>query len=225
LKREKILNKKATEVLPGIEKGEFDWIKEYGKVALGGVSSKFEQYSEQLGRFYEVTVYRDKPGYFVTLFRDITEQKLMEVNNKKLLEGLPYPAWLITKDRKILAQNRAGKELGEAKVGDTCWLNFHGTTTLTPQQKEYDEDSKVSLQGLYELVASAMEHGNSFDPNKEVSLRLVISSDYVLAIIEDEGNGFNWREAKNNLDIDHDGERGRGIMMSMMLCDSLLKNS
>ena len=75
LSREQVIGRKCTGVLPGIEAYGFDWIGTFGKVALTGEPARFKSYSEPLARWYEVTAYSDSPGYFVTLFRDITAQK------------------------------------------------------------------------------------------------------------------------------------------------------
>ena len=75
LEREKIIGKKVTKILMGIEKEPADWIGVYGKVALTGKKIKFEQYSNSLKRWYSVTAYSPKRNYFATLINDITEQK------------------------------------------------------------------------------------------------------------------------------------------------------
>jgi PAS domain S-box-containing protein len=78
LKRENIIGKKATGVLPGIEKSKFDWIGTYGKVALSGEPVCFESFSESLGHWYDVSASSDKPGYFAVTFHNITRQKQLE---------------------------------------------------------------------------------------------------------------------------------------------------
>ena len=78
LSREKVIGNKVTEILPGILTSRFNWIATYGRVALTGESDKFEQYSEPLNRWYEVEVTSDKPGFFVTVFRDISDKKKVE---------------------------------------------------------------------------------------------------------------------------------------------------
>ena len=78
LKRESILGKRVTEVLPGIEHSEFDWIGFYGQVALNGTKETFMQYSEALGKWYSVCVYSHEKSYFITVFNDITEIKQKE---------------------------------------------------------------------------------------------------------------------------------------------------
>ena len=75
LRREDLLHRRVREVLPGIEKSTFNWIDFYGKVALGGKSETFEQFSEVLKRWYQVQVFSSEKGYFTTLFIDITSEK------------------------------------------------------------------------------------------------------------------------------------------------------
>ncbi len=75
LKSVAILNKKATEVLPGIEKDPADWIGVYGEVALSGKEIYFEKYFEKFDRWLAVTAYRPIQNYFATVVEDITEKK------------------------------------------------------------------------------------------------------------------------------------------------------
>lgn len=75
LARGAILGKKASEVMPGIMRDEFDWIGMYGRVALTGATARVERYSEYLGRWYALSAYSPRRGYFAILFDDITERK------------------------------------------------------------------------------------------------------------------------------------------------------
>ncbi|MCL5942132.1 MAG: PAS domain S-box protein [Actinobacteria bacterium] len=75
LRREDVIGRTAKEVLPGLESS---WIERYGKVALTGLSDRFESYSAALGRFYEVTAYCPERGRFVTVFSDVTPRKEAE---------------------------------------------------------------------------------------------------------------------------------------------------
>jgi len=74
LKQSKILNKKVSVVIPGIENDDFDWISFYGKIALGGKPKDFEQYSELLDKHYKVHAYSTKKLFFITIFTDITPE-------------------------------------------------------------------------------------------------------------------------------------------------------
>ncbi len=73
-----ILNRRVTEILPGIEKETFDWIGFYGEIALTGVKKEFEQFSAVLNRWYKVQAYSPEKYFFVTVFIDITEIKNTE---------------------------------------------------------------------------------------------------------------------------------------------------
>jgi len=76
LKRADVLGRRITEVLPGVEKAPF--IDIYGRVVLSGEPVRFEQYSEQLERYYAISAYRVGEGCFATIFDDITERKRAE---------------------------------------------------------------------------------------------------------------------------------------------------
>ena len=78
LKREKIVGKKVTEALKGIENDPADWIGRYGKVALSGEPAQFENYAEALGKWYYVSAYCPEKGYFAAIFEDITDRKKAE---------------------------------------------------------------------------------------------------------------------------------------------------
>ncbi len=75
LSKKSVIGKKFTELFPGIENDEFDWIGNYGRVALEGITLNFEQYSKLLDRWYRVLAFSPERMYFVTFFVDITREK------------------------------------------------------------------------------------------------------------------------------------------------------
>ena len=75
LEREKVIGKTVREVLPGIEP---NWIERYGRVALTGIPDSFTEHTESLGKFFEVSVYRNAPRQFTTSFNDVTDRKRAE---------------------------------------------------------------------------------------------------------------------------------------------------
>lgn len=110
LKRDNLMHKRVTEVLPGIERSAFDWIGYYGDVALTGKIVSFEQYSEPLQRWYTVSAYSPRREYFVTLFQDITERKRAEehlARISKAVESTSDAISLIGIDGKALYHNPA----------------------------------------------------------------------------------------------------------------------
>ncbi|MFH1155244.1 MAG: transporter substrate-binding domain-containing protein [Pseudomonadota bacterium] len=78
LKRENILGRTVTEILPGTENDPADWIGRYGRVALTGEETRFEHYSQALGKWFSILAFSPRKGQFATLFTDITGRKLSE---------------------------------------------------------------------------------------------------------------------------------------------------
>ena len=88
LKREDSIGNKVTEVLPGIEKDPANWIGRYGEVAQTGKGIRFDNYAEPLGKWFSVTAFSPKKGYFIVVFDDITERKKAEEELKARTEEL-----------------------------------------------------------------------------------------------------------------------------------------
>ena len=88
LKKEEVINKKATEVLDNITESSFDWIKFYGELSLNEDSDSFIEYSKPLNRWYKLQVYSQKKGYFTTLFNDVTKKKEKENKLQNMSEQL-----------------------------------------------------------------------------------------------------------------------------------------
>jgi PAS domain S-box-containing protein/putative nucleotidyltransferase with HDIG domain len=73
-KREDLIDKRVTEALPGTEKDPADWIGIYGEVALTGKETRFEQFSQVLGKWFSVMAFSPRQNQFATVFEDITER-------------------------------------------------------------------------------------------------------------------------------------------------------
>ncbi|QGG48388.1 PAS domain-containing hybrid sensor histidine kinase/response regulator [Heliorestis convoluta] len=82
LKVEHVIGRRATEVLPQLRDGEFDWISYFGNISLSGEKGQIEQYSRPLKKWYRVNVYVPEKGYFITHFIDITQEmtRLVELD-------------------------------------------------------------------------------------------------------------------------------------------------
>lgn len=122
-KREKIINRKVTEVLPGIEKDSADWISKYGEVALTGKSIKFEQFAELLNRWYQISAYSTTKGYFNVVVDDVSERKLFEESLKKssdyykhLIDSLDELVFIVSKSGKFVYVNK--------KTVDICGCSY-----------------------------------------------------------------------------------------------------
>jgi len=86
LKREDVLNKKVTEILPSEDVAEI--IKIYGKVALTGESANFEYSIPSLNKYYEIVAFSPERTQFIAFFTDISERKKTEEDLKKSEKSL-----------------------------------------------------------------------------------------------------------------------------------------
>ena len=88
LKKEAVVGKRVTEVVPGIEKANPELFEIYGRVALTGKEKKFEIYSNPLELWLSIGVYSPEKGYFVALFDNITDRKKAEIERDIMFEFL-----------------------------------------------------------------------------------------------------------------------------------------
>ncbi len=115
LKAENITGRKASEILPGLEKY---WIESFGKVALTGKSIKFKNYLTNLNRYFRVTSFSPGKGFFAVMIENITSKVQAEnelYQTKNYLENLinysntPIIVW--NTENQIQLFNRAFEHL------------------------------------------------------------------------------------------------------------------
>ena len=161
LKRQEVIGKKVTEILPGIEKAEFDWIGTYGKVALSGEQIRFESFFETLGRWYDVSAYSDKAGYFAVAFRDIskgkeTEQALLREKREKelIINNLAEQVTFLDLGMNIIWTN--SKAIADRHsssnnyLGEKCYKAYHKLSEPCPGCPIIDVfKSGVARRGVY----------------------------------------------------------------------------
>ncbi len=163
---EQIKNKTVKEVFPGTEKY---WIEKYGQVALEQKSLKFTNYSQDLGKYFSVSVYSPKVNQFATIFTDITneiqakekiefERKLLKITLHSLGDGVIST----DNDGKIdlmnaVAENLTGWTNEEAK-GETFETVFNiineftRVTCESPVKKVFETGEVVELENHTLLI-------------------------------------------------------------------------
>jgi PAS domain S-box-containing protein len=162
LTAQQLVDHTVLDIMPDTEQY---WIDIYGKVALTGQPTHFQNYSRVLNRWFEVTAYCPAIGQFTTVFHDITTQKKADDvkaqnarANQRLLDGLPYPAMLVRKDHAIITANRAAIAAG-AKAGSFCWQGFLSQTTETGTAKHQAGHHGTAQDGpcAYCMAEEALE--------------------------------------------------------------------
>ncbi len=110
-----IIGKTVLEVMPGTERY---WIEEYGHVALTGKPLHYENYSRELGKYYEVSAYQPQYKQFAVIITDVTKQraavetlKQSEAKFRTYTEMAPVGIFVTDEQGRYLEVNKAACDM------------------------------------------------------------------------------------------------------------------
>ena len=72
--------------------------------------------------------------------------------------------------------------------------------------------SRIEL-GLHEALVNAVRHGNECDPSKSVRVRRIMTPNWFVFQIQDEGKGIPIKKRVMTLPSELDAESGRGLFL------------
>ncbi|MBF0127688.1 MAG: PAS domain S-box protein, partial [Magnetococcales bacterium] len=75
LSAQQVLGKRVLELLPNTEPF---WIETYGKVALTGEAARVQNYTREIGKYFDVYAFSPRHGQFAVVFEEITERILAQ---------------------------------------------------------------------------------------------------------------------------------------------------
>jgi PAS domain S-box-containing protein len=129
LKKEDILNKTVKEVIPNIDES---WIKRYGKVALTGKPVVFTDFSQEIGKYFEVAAFSPWKNFFAISFTDVTNKKRAE------MELVAAKEKAVESDRlKTLFLANMSHEIRTPLNGILGFSNLLANNDVDDEQREY----------------------------------------------------------------------------------------
>ena len=152
LSADRIVGKRATEVVPGIE--DTDFIETYGAVAQDGESVRIERYAEALDRHYEISCFSPRPGQFVTAFTDVSERKARERELERyelIVEAAGDPMYLLDESGCLTFVNEAFSE--RSGYDEETLLGSHGSLVMA------EDDLEKGTRLIQRLLASDATRG------------------------------------------------------------------
>jgi PAS domain S-box-containing protein len=163
IRSKNIIGKLVTQVMPGIEKDPTDWIGRYGKVALTGIPTQFESYSQNLKRWYSVSAFCPHKGFFAVTFSDVTDKKTHEnellrakIEWERTFDSVPDLIVLLDRQHRVIRANKSmADRLGvtpDQCVGAHCYEVIHGCSCppdFCPHARTI-QDGKEHLTEVYE---------------------------------------------------------------------------
>jgi PAS domain S-box-containing protein len=96
ISRERAIGKLATELYGT---GYPPYMEVYEHVALSGESTRFETFFSPMQKYFDISAFSPARGQFVTVFRDVTEEKVAETEIRKLSRAVEQsPTMIIITD-------------------------------------------------------------------------------------------------------------------------------
>jgi serine/threonine-protein kinase RsbW len=91
------------------------------------------------------------------------------------------------------------------------------------EEFKINEDSYGNiLVAVTEAVTNAIQHGNKYDPQKNVNVIVKTKDNLLRFVIQDEGPGFDFRNLPDPTDPDNiEKPHGRGIFLMQHLADTV----
>ena len=96
-------------------------------------------------------------------------------------------------------------------VPSTLQLSQFVQTLLEPVSCD-ETASRIQL-GLHEALVNAVKHGNSGDPKKSLRVRRILTPNWMIWQIQDEGEGVPLKSRQAALPTKIDSQRGRGLFL------------
>ncbi len=155
-------------------KHEEYWFEIYGKIALTGQPSRFENHAEQLHRWYDVYAFRvDQPEkrHVAILFNDITKRKQMEDTLKKtetflqtVLSNVPITIFTIDNQGIFTLSEGKGLERAGLAPGENIGVSafdLFGSKSFVESTGKVTSGKNIILRTLSGETINAIDELNS----------------------------------------------------------------
>ncbi len=147
---------------------DIDWISIFSEVAMGGKSIKLGSYQKDKSRWFNVSIFSPRKGYFGIITSDITERKLGEEALKKseehyrtLVETVQEGIAILDKNNIITYCNPKFADIFEMAQKDMIEKPISDFLSIEMQGKEYGKSrNNVASDTKYEAIVNLQTRGS-----------------------------------------------------------------
>jgi PAS domain S-box-containing protein len=186
LSRKDIIGKTVKDIYPDISSF---WIDTYGKVALTGEPTVFENYAEMLDKHFRVSVFTLKKGKFITLFTEITEFKKTEEIMKKhklLFECAQDAVLYVRYDGLIKDANESAHRLYGYTHSELLRLSIHDIRHASTRPQFEHQMRQADEEGIIFESIHVRKDGSNFPVEVSAKGTIIRSVDTVGRLGGDE---------------------------------------
>jgi len=208
-----VIGKSIKELLPNIEPY---WIETFGKVALLGESITYENYSSDIGKYFDTWVFAPRRGQFAVVFNDITARKKAEQSIKQLsiaIEQSPVSVVITDTSGRIEYINPKFTEVTGYQLDEVIGKN--------PRVLKSGQTSKEEYDNLWKTIKSGKEWRGEFCNIKKNKQRFWESA-VISPIINDNGEITHYVGVKE--DITEKKEYEKKILNSIIEAEERERN-
>jgi PAS domain S-box-containing protein len=190
-----IQGKRASEVIPNIQKLDAAIMEIYGRVALGGAPEKFEMYLDSLKMWFTVSAYSTKHEHFVAVFDVISERKQVEAEIRArdeklqaLFEMSPLGIARNAMDGRFMEANPAFLDMIGYSTEEFSKLSYWDLTPKEYAGQEAEQLKSLTDYGRYGPYVKEYFHRDGHRINIKLNGVLITSGDgekYIWSFVED----------------------------------------
>jgi len=160
-----IIGRTVLEVLPGTEPY---WIEIFGNVAVTGVPSLYENFSKELGRWFQVWAFSPKNGQFAVIVSEITDRKNIEEELRlySLVLGSSSEGMIVTDaDNVIITVNPAFSRI--------TGYSFDEVRGKSPKMFKSDRHDQAFYEAMWSAITSHGQwQGEIWDKRKDGEIQV-----------------------------------------------------
>lgn len=189
---EEAIGKTVMQLMPETEDY---WLKTYAEIVRTGESKTFQNYSREIGRYFEVHSFKAGEEQFATIIADVTEKTIWLNNLKKLSRAVqqsPVSIVITDKDGNI--------EYVNPKFTAATGYSYEETIGQNPRMLKSGEQSESFYKEMWYTISAGKEWTGIFH-NKKKNGELFWESGIIAPLLNDENEIINYVAVKEDITV------------------------